>query len=185
VEEVIDMYTPRIAGRSRWPVARVSAALGAAFAFFALPRPAAASFLSPEAEDALANFLALFVIFVVPVVLIVLFWLVHILPEKIAHNRHHPQFEAIRTLCLLSLVFGGLLWPIAWIWAYSKPVFHKLAYGTDEDSDGHKDHEVTPELKLRERLARLEERGIPESELAIVRTDIEALEAKFARPEAM
>ena len=24
----------------------------------------------------------------------------------------------IRTLCLLSLVFGGLLWPIAWLWAY-------------------------------------------------------------------
>ena len=64
--------------------------------------------------------------------LIVLFWLVHILPEKIAHKRHHPQFEAIRTLCLLSLVFGGLLWPIAWIWAYSKPVMHKMAYGTDK-----------------------------------------------------
>ena len=58
--------------------------------------------------------------------------MVHILPEKIAHKRHHPQFEAIRTLCLLSLVFGGLLWPIAWIWAYSKPVMHKMAYGTDK-----------------------------------------------------
>ncbi len=87
-----------------------------------------ASFLSPEAEDSLATGLALFVIFVVPVVLIALFWMVHILPEKIAHQRHHPQFEAIRTLCLLSLVFGGLLWPIAWLWAYSKPVMHKIAY---------------------------------------------------------
>ena len=71
-------------------------------------------------------------IFVVPAVLIVLFWLVHILPEQIAHKRNHPQFEAIRTLCLLSLVFGGLLWPIAWLWAYSKPVLHKMAYGTDK-----------------------------------------------------
>ena len=86
----------------------------------------------PEAEDSLATGLALFVIFVVPVVLIALFWMVHILPEKIAHQRHHPQFEAIRTLCLLSLVFGGLLWPIAWLWAYSKPVMHKIAYGTDK-----------------------------------------------------
>ncbi len=74
-------------------------------------------------------------IFVVPVVLIVLFWMVHVLPEKIAHKRHHPQFEAIRTLCLLSLVFGGLLWPIAWLWAYSKPVGYKLAYGTDKHPD--------------------------------------------------
>src|SRR6476469_1588271 len=91
-----------------------------------------ASFLSPEAEDSLATGPALFVIVVVPVVLIALFWMVHILPEKIAHQRHHPQFEAIRTLCLLSLVFGGLLWPIAWIWAYSKPVMYKIAYGTDK-----------------------------------------------------
>ena len=96
-----------------------------------LPGRVHASLLSPEAEDALAKYLALFVIFVVPVVLITLFWMVHILPEKIAHKRHHPQFEAIRTLCLLSLVFGGLLWPLAWIWAYTKPVMHKLAYGTD------------------------------------------------------
>ena len=94
-----------------------------------LPGRAHASFLSPEAEDALAKYIALFVIFVVPAVLISLFWMVHVLPEKIAHKRHHPQFEAIRTLCLLSLVFGGLLWPLAWIWAYSKPVMYKLAYG--------------------------------------------------------
>jgi hypothetical protein len=100
-----------------------------------LPQHAQASLLSPELEDKLATWIALFVIFVVPAVLIVLFWMVHILPEKIAHNRHHPQFEAIRTLCLLSLVFGGLLWPIAWVWAYSKPVLYKAAYGTDKVQD--------------------------------------------------
>src|SRR3954451_23015058 len=115
-----------------------------------------ASFLSPELEDTLATYIALFVIFVVPVVLIVAFWLVHILPEQIAHKRHHPQFEAIRTLCLLSLVFGGLLWPIAWIWAYSKPVMHKLAYGTDtlHPEDGHGPlAEESGEASLRDRLA--------------------------------
>ena len=101
-------------------------------AFLLLPRAAHASLLSPELEDKLANIIALVVLFIVPVVLIVLFWMVHVLPEKIAHKRHHPQFEAIRTLCLLSLVFGGLLWPIAWIWAYSKPVMYKMAYGTDK-----------------------------------------------------
>jgi hypothetical protein len=61
---------------------------------------------------------------------IAVFWIVHILPEKIAEKRKHPQAKAIQTLCLLSLVFGGLLWPIAWLWAYSKPVLYKLA-GTD------------------------------------------------------
>src|SRR6188508_1001477 len=107
---------------------------GLVFILLATSREVHASFLSPEAEDKLATFLAVFILFIVPVVLIVLFWMVHILPEQIAHKRNHPQFEAIRTLCLLSLVFGGLLWPLAWIWAYSKPVLHKMAYGTDKAS---------------------------------------------------
>jgi hypothetical protein len=136
-----------------------------------------ASFLSPEMEDTLATWIALFVIFVVPVVLIGAFWLVHILPEQIAHKRNHPQFEAIRTLCLLSLVFGGLLWPIAWLWAYSKPVLHKMAYGTDKL---HPDEGDEKPVGLHERLARLEEKGLRGAELAAVRADIEALESKVS-----
>ena len=128
----------------------------------ACPAAAPASLLSPELEDKMAGFLALFVIFVVPVVLIVLFSMVHVLPEKIAHKRHHPQFEAIRTLCLLSLVFGGLLWPIAWLWAYSKPVGYKLAYGTDRHPDYFKEHGLPePEsvtADLRQRVAALDGR---------------------------
>jgi len=156
-----------------------------------LPETTHASFLSPELEDKLATFLAIFILFIVPVVLIVLFWMVHILPEQIAHKRNHPQFEAIRTLCLLSLVFGGLLWPFAWIWAYSKPVLHKMAYGTDKLHEHEDEHEVAPaatgglnlrerRLGLQERLARLEAQNIPESELSKLRADLEAIESKFA-----
>ena len=133
--------------RSTTTVERVAPAIARALAgssvftaFLLLPPNAHASLLSPELEDKLATGIALFVIFIVPVVLIVLFWMVHILPEKIAHQRNHPQFEAIRTLCLLSLIFGGLLWPIAWVWAYSKPVMHKLAYGTDQGDHGGEEH---------------------------------------------
>jgi CBS domain containing-hemolysin-like protein len=136
-----------------------------------------ASLLSPELEDTLAGWIALFVVFVVPVVLIALFWMVHILPEQIAHKRNHPQFEAIRTLCLLSLVFGGLLWPIAWLWAYSKPVLHKMAYGTDQL---HPEEGAISTGGLHDRLARLEQHGIPADELKAVRADIEAIEAKLA-----
>ena len=147
-----------------------------------------ASFLSPELEDSLATGIALFVIFVVPAVLVALFWMVHILPEKIAHKRHHPQFEAIRTLCLLSLVFGGLLWPIAWIWAYSKPVLHKMAYGTDtashevdeEGSAWDEGHKPAREA-LHERLARLEAAGVPADDLNAIRADIAALEVRAAK----
>jgi hypothetical protein len=87
---------------------------------------------SGEFVDTLADYIAIFVLFFVPALLIYIFWMVHILPEKIAERRGHPQADAIKTLCLLSLVFGGLLWPIAWLWAYSKPVFYKMAYGTDQ-----------------------------------------------------
>ena len=130
-------------------------------------------------------FIALAVIFVVPVVLIVLFWMVHILPEKIAHKRHHPQFEAIRTLCLLSLVFGGLLWPLAWLWAYSKPVMYKMAYGTDKvdhDEGEIPSDEAAHAATLKDRIARLEERASP-ADLQALRADVDALEAKFARDE--
>jgi hypothetical protein len=89
---------------------------------------------SGEFVDTLADYMAIFVLVFVPALLIYLFWMVHILPEKIAEKRHHPQADAIKTLCLLSLAFGGLLWPVAWLWAYSKPVFYKMAYGTDRGS---------------------------------------------------
>jgi hypothetical protein len=182
------------AGRLRSGSAvRGTAVLFALVLTLLFPGEARASFLSPELEDKLANFLALFIIFVVPVVLIALFWMVHVLPEKIAHKRHHPQFEAIRTLCLLSLVFGGLLWPIAWIWAYTKPVMHKLAYGTDKATheeqaegaawEGQKSQD-DGEAGLHDRLARLEQRGIPASEMKALRADLEALEAKYAHEEA-
>jgi hypothetical protein len=57
---------------------------------------------------------------------------VHILPEKIAEKNHHPQQHAIKTLCMLSLFFGGMLWPLAWLWAYTRPVAFRMAYGTEK-----------------------------------------------------
>ena len=97
--------------------------------------PASASFLSGEALDTAATVMSWFVICVVPIAVIVLFWLVHVMPEKIAEKRHHPQKDAIHTLCLLSLAFGGLLWPLAWLWAYTKPIGYRIAYGTDKHDD--------------------------------------------------
>jgi len=100
-------------------------------ALLLLGQPAQASMFKGEALDAIAEGISWVVLVLVPVVGIAVFWLVHILPEKIAEKKKHPQAKAIQVLCLLSLVFGGLLWPLAWLWAYSKPVMYKLAYGTD------------------------------------------------------
>lgn len=130
--------------------------------------PARAAFLSGEALDTAADVLAIVVLLVVPAIAIVVFWIVHVLPEKIAHKRHHPQRDAIQTLCLLSLLFGGLLWPIAWLWAYTKPVGYRIAYGTDKHEDYYDEmaekHRAgalaVEELRhLREELAAMEAAG--------------------------
>ena len=100
-----------------------------------------------ETLDAIANAISWVVIVIAPIIGITLFWFVHIWPEKIAEKKQHPQTHAIQCLCLLSLVFGGLLWPLAWLWAFTKPVLHKAAYGTDVDETiGHTKGEEVPTI---------------------------------------
>ena len=119
--------------------------------------------------DTAATYIAWFVIIFVPIGVIVLFWLVHIMPEKIAHKRHHPQRDAIQVLCLLSLVFGGLLWPIAWLGAYTKPAAYRMAYGTEKHEDYF--HEKGEKAQAGELL---------EYELAHLREELDAMDAKGA-----
>lgn len=119
-------------------MSRRSAAI-AMWAAFAAAAPAHASLFSGDTLDFVADILAWVVLVIAPVIAITVFWLVHILPERIAEKRHHPQAPAIKTLCLLSLFFGGMLWPIAWLWAYSRPVLYKMAYGTDTVKPEHEE----------------------------------------------
>jgi hypothetical protein len=157
-----------------------------AVAVAALAPSAHASFLPPEMMDTAATGLAWFVIIVMPIGGIVLFWLVHVLPEKIAHKRHHPQRDAIHTLCLLSLLFGGLLWPIAWLWAYTKPVGYRMAYGTEKHEDYY--HELGDKAQagellehelahLREELDSMAAKGTLTAELKQLRRDLAAVQA--------
>jgi|SRR5688572_3383350 len=140
--------------------------LAVLFGLMSFPFRAHASLFQGEALDTMANVLSWAVLVIVPVVAIAAFWLVHILPEKIAEKKQHPQAKAIQCLCLLSLFFGGILWPLAWLWAYSKPVLYKMAYGTDKVAHGHDDEahaspgrDDAEELKqLRARVAELENR---------------------------
>jgi len=96
------------------------------------PALANASFLPPDLIDGFANIISWVVLIVLPVGFIAGFWYVHILPDTIAKRREHPQRDAIHALCLLSLFVGGLLWPFAYLWAYTRPTMYKLAYGTDK-----------------------------------------------------
>jgi len=119
------------------------------------PASAHASIFQGETLDKVSDVMAWVVLVVAPTVAIAVFWLVHILPEKIAEKKEHPQAKAIQCLCLLSLVFGGMLWPLAWLWAYSKPVMYKLAYGTDRVPHGHDDSPAKPEPAEADELTRL------------------------------
>jgi len=123
-----------------------------------LPPSAHASIFKGEALDKVANALCWVVLVIAPIIGIAVFLLIHILPEKIAEKRQHPQAKAIQCLCLLSLAFGGLLWPLAWLWAYTKPVLHKLAYGTDKEAHDHDDAPMTTEQSEAEELKQLRKR---------------------------
>jgi hypothetical protein len=122
---------------------------------------------------------------VVPLAAIGLFWYVHILPEKIAEKRHHPQKDSIKTLCILSLFFGGLLWPIAWLWAYTKPVAYRVAYGTEKHEDHFREMgararagELTAEEleHLRAELDAMAQRGVLPPDLRKLQADLAALD---------
>ena len=71
----------------------------------------------------------------------------------------------------LSLFFGGLLWPIAWLWAYTKPIGYKLAYGTEK----HEEYYDEMEQKLRSG-------ALLREEAWHLREELEAMEAKGALP---
>jgi hypothetical protein len=160
------------------------------------PQAARAAFFHGETLDTVANVASWIVLVVGPIVLISLFWLVHILPEKIAEKKHHPQTKAIQALCLLSLVFGGMLWPLALLWATATPVLHKIAYGTDKVP--HDKGETPPqspdsqaptrqELKgLRARIERFEQGAPPPTpeEVQEMQRQLAALEAAVNVPMA-
>jgi CBS domain containing-hemolysin-like protein len=150
----------------------------------AVPAPAWASFLSGEALDTAANVISWVVIVVVPLVVIALFFYVHVLPEVIAERRHHPQKQAIKTLCILSLFFGGLLWPLAWLWAYTRPVMFRNAYGSEKHEDYFvemrekaEQGELSPEelARVQRELAEMERRGSLPASLHDVHRSIQEL----------
>jgi hypothetical protein len=130
-----------------------------------------ASLLTPEKLSAVAFYLAWFIVIVLPVGGIGLFLMVHMLPEKIAERRQHPQKEAIKTLTILSLIFGGMLWPICWLWAYLKPTNYRAIYGTSKHEDYY--YEMGEKAEAGE---------LSEDELAQLRDEIDAMAATGALP---
>ncbi len=99
-------------------------------------------------EDSMADFMSWVVLIILPIAGIYLFWKAHIYPEIIAKKNNHPQLQAIKSLCLLSLFFGGILWPIAMVWATYKYPNQKQTVNTNEEANDNslKDTDIAEEI---------------------------------------
>ena len=49
------------------------------------------------------------------------------LPGQLAHKWNHPQASAINAMSWIGIATGGLLWPVAFVWAFTTPFAAKSA----------------------------------------------------------
>jgi hypothetical protein len=54
------------------------------------------------------------------------------LPGQLAHKWQHPQAGAINAMSWIGIATGGILWPIAFIWAFTTPFGTKAAPVSDD-----------------------------------------------------
>jgi hypothetical protein len=65
---------------------------------------------------------ALFVLLVLLAAVVAIWLALGMLPGRIARQRGHPQADAIAVAGWWGVITLGILLPLAWIWAYTKPV---------------------------------------------------------------
>ncbi|SHH58351.1 DUF3302 domain-containing protein [Bradyrhizobium erythrophlei] len=58
------------------------------------------------------------------------------LPGQLAQKWQHPQAGAINAMSWVGIATGGLLWPIAFIWAFTTPFGSKPAATRDDRQPG-------------------------------------------------
>jgi Protein of unknown function (DUF3302) len=68
------------------------------------------------------------------------------LPGQLAEKWNHPQASAINAMSWIGIATGGLLWPIAFIWAFTRPVGTKSATKEDIQADGSADRNAAATL---------------------------------------
>jgi len=78
---------------------------------------------------------ALIILLVLLATAVAVWLLLGMYPGKIARERNHPQAEAIAVCGWWGVITFGLLLPVAWIWAYTKPEAVSDPRGDAHDSD--------------------------------------------------
>ena len=76
---------------------------------------------------AFAVFAVLFLVIVVAIVVL------GSLPGNIARRRDHPQADAITAAGWLGIASLGILWPIAFVWAFLRPLPQAVAQTESTD----------------------------------------------------
>ncbi|WP_148863562.1 DUF3302 domain-containing protein [Marinobacter fonticola] len=99
------------------------------------------------------DYVALFLLFFVVIVLFYGIIAIHDIPYEIAKKRGHPHQDAIHVTGWISLLTLHILWPFLWIWA--------TLYRPDRGwgfKDGRSDHEhlASLETQVSELKARLD-----------------------------
>ena len=76
------------------------------------------------------------------------------LPGQLAHKWNHPQASAINAMSWIGIATGGLLWPVAFIWAFTTPFGNKSTVKDDREtsSAGEPDASATRVTALRKPL---------------------------------
>jgi len=91
------------------------------------------------------DIIAFVVLAALPVAAVVIVVTVGSLPGQIARKRGHPQAAAITAAGWLGLVTGGLIWPLALIWAFLVPAAARPALSAPQSAprEGSAGKEVT------------------------------------------
>lgn len=76
----------------------------------------------PEKELKLLDYFALIVLVVLFAAAIAIWVVLGMMPGKIARSRNHPQADAINVCGWWGVLTMGILCPLAFIWAYSRPI---------------------------------------------------------------
>lgn len=76
------------------------------------------------------------IVLIVLLLLVVALWIaVAIFPGRIARQRGHPQADAINICGWMGALTMGILAPLAFIWAYTKPVMKPIEVELPSASD--------------------------------------------------
>jgi drug/metabolite transporter (DMT)-like permease len=74
---------------------------------------------------------ALIVLLVLLVAAVALWVVIGMLPGRIARGRDHPQADAINVCGWFGVLTMGLLCPLAFIWAHTKPTCTNSQHAAD------------------------------------------------------